>query len=96
MASPYPHFRHADSDRLRVSSPPLRPHLFLTMPFDTVVLNDGTKVRLAPSFPHSVPYQKPQFPALAFGTGTKWKGTVSPETSRHPGRHVDDLPSVWP
>jgi len=28
------------------------------MPFDTIVLNDGTK-----------------FPALAFGTGSKWKGT---------------------
>ncbi|KAF9645791.1 Aldo/keto reductase [Thelephora ganbajun] len=28
------------------------------MPFDTVILNDGTK-----------------FPALAFGTGSKWKGT---------------------
>ena len=58
MASPHPHFRHADSDRLRVSSLISSP----PMPFDTVVLNDGTRVRLAPSFPRSVSYRKPTVP----------------------------------
>jgi len=62
IASPNPHRhrRHADSDHAilaSVASLPPHPLLFLAMPFDTVVLNDGTNVRLSPSFPCSLSYR---------------------------------------
>lgn len=51
----------------------------LAMPFDIVVLNDGTRVCLLPYISRSVSYRGAQFPALAFGTGTKFRGSVGPE-----------------
>lgn len=53
----------------------------LAMPFDGVILNDGTRVRL-PVHPMFCPGA--QSSALAFGTGRGLKGSVSPGIPRLP------------
>jgi len=45
------------------------------MPFGTIQLNDGNNVRTSASYPSATgSLFHPQIPAIAYGTGSKWKG----------------------
>jgi len=64
------------------------------MPFDTIVLNDGTNVRLFSSFPHALSYREPTVP------GPRVRNRIQMEKNRElgfpgrPDRPIDDLTSA--
>ena len=78
MTSLYPHFHHADSDRSWVWLP-RHPILFSSLLCHSTPLSSTTGLTFVFSHPSRTLslIGSPQYPALAFGTGSKWKRTVS-------------------